>query len=282
MNQAEAALLNNEVPVGCIFVYDNSVVLSTGLNSTNDSLSGIKHAEIIGIERILNEFDLISQENVYNGAKELLIRRLFGRIDLYVTVEPCIMCGSVLRQMGIKRVFFGAGNDRFGGNGSILSVNKAHQDIDAGYVSYPDFGRYESIMLLRKFYVQENKKAPVPRATEGRVLKYNEFPVLKFEKYLTKSEFVNMYGEDQLWRYSNDKWYISEEGIEVETDIDSFMPMDEKLYKEIQLWSVDHGRVMRESMKIAKWEPLHVEYHYDVKRIMESLTTKRIKISHEV
>ena len=42
---------------------------------------------------------------------------------LYVTVEPCIMCASALRQMGIAEVFYGCENDRFGGCGSVLGVN---------------------------------------------------------------------------------------------------------------------------------------------------------------
>lgn len=33
------------------------------------------------------------------------------------------MCASALRQVGIKRVVFGAGNERFGGNGSVLPIN---------------------------------------------------------------------------------------------------------------------------------------------------------------
>jgi tRNA(Arg) A34 adenosine deaminase TadA len=45
---------------------------------------------------------------------------------LYVTVEPCIMCASALRQMGIKRVFYGCANERFGGCGSVLGVNKRY------------------------------------------------------------------------------------------------------------------------------------------------------------
>ena len=44
---------------------------------------------------------------------------------LYVTVEPCIMCASALRQMGIKEVYYGCENDRFGGCGSVLGVSKA-------------------------------------------------------------------------------------------------------------------------------------------------------------
>lgn len=45
---------------------------------------------------------------------------------LYVTVEPCIMCASALRQLGIKEVYYGCGNDRFGGCGSVLGVNEKH------------------------------------------------------------------------------------------------------------------------------------------------------------
>lgn len=44
--------------------------------------------------------------------------------DLYVTVEPCVMCASALRQLGIRRVFFGCANDRFGGCGSVLWINQ--------------------------------------------------------------------------------------------------------------------------------------------------------------
>lgn len=47
---------------------------------------------------------------------------------LYVTVEPCIMCASALRQLGIKEVFYGCDNDRFGGCGSVLGVNEAYVD----------------------------------------------------------------------------------------------------------------------------------------------------------
>lgn len=43
--------------------------------------------------------------------------------DLYVTVEPCVMCASALRQYQIRAVYFGCGNERFGGAGSILSMH---------------------------------------------------------------------------------------------------------------------------------------------------------------
>ncbi|CAK7240317.1 MAG: tRNA(adenine34) deaminase [Sporothrix thermara] len=43
--------------------------------------------------------------------------------SLYVTVEPCIMCASMLRQYGIKKVYFGAANDKFGGTGGVLRIH---------------------------------------------------------------------------------------------------------------------------------------------------------------
>lgn len=49
---------------------------------------------------------------------------------LYVTVEPCMMCASALRQMGIKEVFYGCANDRFGGCGSVLGVNELSVHVD--------------------------------------------------------------------------------------------------------------------------------------------------------
>jgi tRNA(Arg) A34 adenosine deaminase TadA len=42
---------------------------------------------------------------------------------LYVTVEPCVMCASLLRQLGIKKVYFGAVNDKFGGTGGVFCIH---------------------------------------------------------------------------------------------------------------------------------------------------------------
>ena len=47
---------------------------------------------------------------------------------LYVTVEPCIMCAYALNIVGIKHVIFGCENDKFGGNGSILSLHRFNRD----------------------------------------------------------------------------------------------------------------------------------------------------------
>jgi tRNA-specific adenosine deaminase 2 len=49
---------------------------------------------------------------------------IFKETVLYVTVEPCIMCASALRQLGIGAVYFGCLNERFGGTGGVLTVHE--------------------------------------------------------------------------------------------------------------------------------------------------------------
>lgn len=110
------------------------------------------------------------------------------------------MCASALRQLKIRAVYFGCANDRFGGCGSVLSVNTATA-LERPYRAYPGFFREEAIMLLRRFYIQENEKAPVPKAKKSRELKH-EFLPLDYSKYIeSEDEFLSIYGEDQLHVY---------------------------------------------------------------------------------
>ena len=74
----------------------------------------MRHAELEAIDSILSDKLLTPNTTQYP----------LSTTTLYVTVEPCIMCASALRQMGIKQVFYGCANDRFGGCGSVLGVNK--------------------------------------------------------------------------------------------------------------------------------------------------------------
>ncbi|KNG85783.1 cytidine and deoxycytidylate deaminase zinc-binding domain protein, partial [Aspergillus nomiae NRRL 13137] len=114
---------------------------------------GTKHAEFIAIEQMLQSHP----------------KSLLRSTKLYVTVEPCVMCASALRQYRIQAVYFGCGNERFGGTGSILSL---HTDfsIDPPYPVYGGLFSKEAVMLLRRFYIQENEKAPKPRPKKSREL----------------------------------------------------------------------------------------------------------------
>lgn len=149
---AEEALKGGETPVACVLVLEGKVV-ARGMNDTNRSLNGTRHAEFLAIDQFLRQFPASKMKQT----------------DLYVTVEPCIMCASALRQYGIRTVYFGCGNERFGGNGSVLAIH-SDKNIDPPYPSYGGLYRKEAIMLLRRFYIQENGNAPNPRSKGNREL----------------------------------------------------------------------------------------------------------------
>ncbi|OJJ06881.1 hypothetical protein ASPVEDRAFT_201184 [Aspergillus versicolor CBS 583.65] len=149
---ARRALDLGETPVGCVLVYKNKIV-GRGMNDTNRSMNGTRHAEFLALQEILRSYP----------------KSVLRSTDLYVTVEPCVMCAAALRQYQIRSVYYGCGNERFGGTGSILSL---HSDsaIDRPYSVYGGLQRKEAIMLLRRFYIQENEKAPKPRPKKNREL----------------------------------------------------------------------------------------------------------------
>ncbi|KAF2852867.1 cytidine deaminase-like protein [Plenodomus tracheiphilus IPT5] len=156
---AELALKSDETPVGCVFVKDGEII-GRGMNETNRTLNGTRHAEFVAIAGILSKNPI----------------SVLNETDLYVTVEPCVMCASMLRQYGIRAVYFGCWNERFGGTGGVLNVH-CDPSVDKPYPVTGGIFREEAIMLLRKFYVQENEKAPEPKQKKTRELKTEILPM---------------------------------------------------------------------------------------------------------
>lgn len=110
--KAERALSNGEVPVGCIFVHDGKNI-GEGSNEVNATKNATRHAEFVAIEQV----------RAYCKANDLIERQVFKEAVLYVTTEPCIMCATSLRLIGVRNVVFGCKNPRFGGCGSVLDIH---------------------------------------------------------------------------------------------------------------------------------------------------------------
>ncbi|QPG73019.1 hypothetical protein FOA43_000323 [Brettanomyces nanus] len=194
---AQSALSSKEVPVGCVYVYKGHII-GRGFNKTNLTLNGTRHSEFIGYDEIRQTF----KDN---------FREVFKETDLYVTVEPCIMCASLLRQLEIRRVFFGCANERFGGNGSVYQVNtdvcelaeQYHVHTGKTYVSYPGILSREAVILLRNFYILHNDKSPIANDKKHRRLELQNFPILNYSKHLSRAEFTEMFGEQYGFIYDN-------------------------------------------------------------------------------
>lgn len=115
------------------------------------------HAEFIALQEILSSKTHKPEEVV-----------------LYVTVEPCVMydlderdktrfcgifanfivfrCAHAMILAGVKLVYYGCGNERFGGCGSVLPVHQELQGLKCVSGILAD----DSVALLKGFYAQEN------------------------------------------------------------------------------------------------------------------------------
>jgi tRNA(adenine34) deaminase len=107
IEQARTALKQDEVPVGAIVVKDGEII-SRAFNSPITLQDPTAHAEILALRNAgqrLNNYRLIDAE-------------------LYVTIEPCIMCMGALIHARIKRLIFGTYDLKAGAAGSVFDLTR--------------------------------------------------------------------------------------------------------------------------------------------------------------
>ncbi|KAI7740167.1 hypothetical protein M8C21_020599 [Ambrosia artemisiifolia] len=175
LEQAKIAFDGLEVPVGCVIVMDGKVI-SCGRNRTNKTRNATRHAEMEAIDVLLNQWKKLKLSKAE-------VSEMFSKCYLYVTCEPCIMCAAALSFLGIKEVYYGCANDKFGGCGSILSLHTSCEE--AGGKSYKCTGGImaeEAVSLFRNFYELGN-----PNGTNSESWSQYEFRILL--RNLTDSQF---------------------------------------------------------------------------------------------
>lgn len=105
IKQARKAAKIDEVPIGCVIVYDDKII-ARGYNKRNIDKSTLAHAEIIAIRK---------------AAKVIGDWRLED-CTMYITLEPCPMCAGAIVQARIPRVVVGAMNPKAGCAGSVINL----------------------------------------------------------------------------------------------------------------------------------------------------------------
>ena len=98
LQQAEAAFVAGEVPVGAVVVRDGAVI-AAARNRVEADQNPQAHAEMLAIAE----------------ACRVLGRKWLEDCDLYVTLEPCPMCAGALSLARIRRVYYGAADPKSGG-----------------------------------------------------------------------------------------------------------------------------------------------------------------------
>ncbi|KAL5549423.1 hypothetical protein UlMin_004654 [Ulmus minor] len=162
IQQAKLALDSLEVPVGCVIIEDGKCIAS-GRNRTTETRNATRHAEMEAIDTLLEQWQKA-------GLSKSEVSEKFSNCVLYVTCEPCIMCATALSIIGIKEVFYGCANDKFGGCGSILSLHLSNSEPlssdgvsqGKGFKCTGGIMASEAVSLFRSFYEQGNPNAPKP------------------------------------------------------------------------------------------------------------------------
>lgn len=138
---AQKAADEGEVPVGAVVVCEGKIV-GRGRNRRETKKNAIHHAEIEAIEK---------------ACKKLGGWRLH-KCDLYVTLEPCLMCTGAIINARIKTLYYGAKDEKAGSCGTLVNL------FDLPYNHKPEVisgvMEEECANILKKFFkdLRERKK----------------------------------------------------------------------------------------------------------------------------
>jgi tRNA(adenine34) deaminase len=134
LEAAQKAAHAGEVPIGCAIVRDNEVIATAG-NRTLAERDPTAHAEILAIRQ---------------AAEALGSERLVD-CDLYVTLEPCTMCAGAISFARIRRLYYGATDEKGGAVESGVRFFAQPTCHHAPEV-YSGLRESEAAALLREFF----------------------------------------------------------------------------------------------------------------------------------
>ena len=137
MEEAIIAYDEGEIPVGAVIVKNNEIIVQAH-NMKEQLNCSTKHAEIIAIEE---------------ASRKLNTWRL-NDCDIYLTMEPCLMCCGALIQSRINKIYYLVKNDKFG---ALISIEQVLNDIKSNHkIKYEKINdlelEKENIKLLKDFF----------------------------------------------------------------------------------------------------------------------------------
>ncbi|MBL7662351.1 nucleoside deaminase [bacterium] len=136
LEQAKLAYANGEVPVGAVIVQQDKII-ARSYNQVEINHDASSHAELLAIRE---------------AGKSFSNWRL-NDADLYVTLEPCVMCIGAILQSRIKNLYFGAYDKKAGAVGSLFDLSN-HPGIGRSVHVFPELMAEESQQLLELFFKQ--------------------------------------------------------------------------------------------------------------------------------
>ena len=135
LEEARAAALRGEVPVGAVIVAPSRQVVARAGNRTRELCDPTAHAEVLAIRE---------------ACRKAGSERLVGH-DLYVTLEPCPICAGTIAAARIRRLYYGAADVKSGGVAQGARVFSHPQCHHAPEI-YDGLAAAEAEALLKGFF----------------------------------------------------------------------------------------------------------------------------------
>lgn len=135
LEEARAAAARGEVPVGAVVTGPDGAVLARAGNRTIELNDPTAHAEILAIRE---------------ACEKLANERLTG-CDLHVTLEPCAMCAAAISFARIRRLYYGAADEKMGAvdhGPRIFTQKSCHHAPEV----YGAISESEAAALLKDFF----------------------------------------------------------------------------------------------------------------------------------
>ena len=151
--QARKAEALDEVPIGCVIVYEGKII-ARGYNRRNTDRNTLSHAEMNAIRK---------------ASRRLGDWRLEG-CTIYITLEPCQMCSGAIVQSRIDRCVIGAMNPKAGCAGSVLNMLQIPRFNHQVEITKGVLGEECSTMLsdfFRRLRTRDSARQPVIRSGNG-------------------------------------------------------------------------------------------------------------------
>ena len=137
LKYARKAFNKNEVPIGAVIVKDGKVI-SCAYNNKTSKNTVFGHAELIAIKK---------------AEKKMNNWRLDG-CDIYVTLDPCPMCASAIKQSRIKNVYSALNNSDTNNLELIESIFKKDK-VNPSVIFQSNLAVDKSKNLLNKFFEKQ-------------------------------------------------------------------------------------------------------------------------------
>jgi tRNA(adenine34) deaminase len=134
--EATYALEDGEIPIGAVVVHKNKII-GKGHNQTERLKDPTAHAEMLAITAASN--------NLQNWR--------LSECELYVNVEPCIMCTGAAIAARIEKIYFSIYEPKFGACGSLYNIaegGKTNHKIKV----YSGIFQEESERLMKEFFMK--------------------------------------------------------------------------------------------------------------------------------